>query len=295
MDGLDYSSFFHHQSTTSLGALFSPGYCPLSQAGYGLNCFGGISKVSALSAGLVKASEQVGNASQQVHWAADYEPFGQVTIANNTEPQNLRFPGQYYDSETGLSDNWHRTYDPATGRYLQSDPIGLLGGINTYAYAYQNPLTFVDPDGQLAWVGTPAVAGAVVGAVSGGVGAWGAGATPLGVAAGVATGAVVGGAAGIEAGVVATIAIGAGAAAVGETVSQLITEGHIDGDKVGVAALLGGWTAGASLGLTAVGVPLWPATALPAAMDGEINDGVELFSRFLRNSEVKSLLTPFED
>ncbi len=58
-------------------------------------------------------------------WKAVYDPFGKATITVNTVELNVRFPGQYYDQETGLHYNYFRYYDPETGRYLTSDPIGL--------------------------------------------------------------------------------------------------------------------------------------------------------------------------
>jgi len=60
---------------------------------------------------------------------------------------NLRFPGQFYDKETGLHYNYFRDYDPVTGRYIDSDPIGLMGGLNTYGYVGGNPINHSDSSG----------------------------------------------------------------------------------------------------------------------------------------------------
>ena len=85
------------------------------------------------------------NAQGQITWQAHSEAFGQTTPdPNSTITVNLRFPGQYYDEESGLHYNYFRDYDPATGRYVQSDPIGLEGRVNIYNYIGQNPFGKID-------------------------------------------------------------------------------------------------------------------------------------------------------
>jgi RHS repeat-associated protein len=77
--------------------------------------------------------------------------FGEMWVENYADapisPINLRFPGQYFDAETGLNYNYYRSYWPLAGRYVQHDPIGLAGGLNPYLYADGNPLTNIDPLG----------------------------------------------------------------------------------------------------------------------------------------------------
>lgn len=88
--------------------------------------------------------QQMTDDTQTVVWEAEYDPFGEATITTETITNNLRFPGQYYDEETNLHYNYFRYYDPSTGRYITSDPIGLNGGFNTYLYVNANPLIFFD-------------------------------------------------------------------------------------------------------------------------------------------------------
>lgn len=80
-------------------------------------------------------------------WEASYLPFGGVHVsigANST----LRFPGQWFQTETWLHQNWMRDYDPTLGRYLQADPLGLVDGANVYGYALQNPGRYTDLRGE---------------------------------------------------------------------------------------------------------------------------------------------------
>ena len=86
-------------------------------------------------------------------WTAEYDPFGKATV--NEDPDNdgnlvtlnVRMPGQYEDVETGLYYNGYRYYSPETGRYLTADPIGLAGGLNSYAYVGNDPLRWIDSNG----------------------------------------------------------------------------------------------------------------------------------------------------
>ena len=83
-----------------------------------------------------------------IAWSADYTPFGRATTsAVATVINNLRFPGQYFDAETGLHQNRFRDYDVASGRYVTTDIIGLSGGLNLFNYGHNNPLRWIDSMG----------------------------------------------------------------------------------------------------------------------------------------------------
>ncbi|WP_252717741.1 RHS repeat domain-containing protein [Acinetobacter seifertii] len=85
-------------------------------------------------------------------WSLDTGPFGEsaATVSVSGVEINLRFPGMYYDKQTGLYYNHHRYYNPKWGRYMEPDPIGLEGGLNPFVYSNNDPINKVDPSG-LGW------------------------------------------------------------------------------------------------------------------------------------------------
>lgn len=108
------------------------------------------SVVNYVTADHLDTPRAVSNSAGTVIWSWAYKgnPFGEQAPTSTTGyTLNLRYPGQYFDVETGLNYNGNRYYDSTSGRYLQSDPIGLAGGISTFGYVGGNPLSNIDPLG----------------------------------------------------------------------------------------------------------------------------------------------------
>ena len=93
--------------------------------------------------------------SGNVTWHRANAIYGEtiIQIAGDAHDNPLRFPGQQADPFANLNYNYLRTYDPDTGRYLETDPLGLLGGLNLYNYADANPVQYVDPTGEYGILG----------------------------------------------------------------------------------------------------------------------------------------------
>jgi RHS repeat-associated protein len=87
------------------------------------------------------------NAAGTKVWDIESRPFGDEPSIKGPGSLNLRFPGQYFDEESGVSQTWHRDYSAPVGRFTQPDSIGLLGGLNPYVYGDVNPVNRFDPTG----------------------------------------------------------------------------------------------------------------------------------------------------
>lgn len=100
--------------------------------------------------GTPRAVSMEDGSNRRVLWRFEGDAFGDVQPTNPTSAaftMPLRMAGQYNDAEVGVSYNYFRDYDPSTGRYVESDPIGLQGGLNTYGYVGGNPLSWADERG----------------------------------------------------------------------------------------------------------------------------------------------------
>ena len=98
-------------------------------------------------------------------WSAVYLPFGGVHVTTGA-PIDARFPGQWFQTEAGLYQNWMRDYDPTTGRYIEADPLGLVDGASVYGYAGGNPGRYTDPSGEFIPIAV-VIGGAALGYIIG--------------------------------------------------------------------------------------------------------------------------------
>jgi RHS repeat-associated protein len=104
-------------------------------------------QVNYIVADRVGTPQLAGNSNGTTVWSTAYQAFGTTGNVSAAITQNLRFPGQFSDVETGFNYNLNRDYMPNVGRYLQADPIGMNGGANSYLYVSGNPMVTIDPLG----------------------------------------------------------------------------------------------------------------------------------------------------
>ena len=95
-------------------------------------------------------------------WQATWKPFGEPQSVAGSATLDARFPGQWFQLESGLHQNWWRHYDPTTGRYTQVDPLRLVNGPSIYGYSGQNPMAKIDKDGRFAGVDDYLIGQAIV-------------------------------------------------------------------------------------------------------------------------------------
>ena len=174
--GLAYSQFVYDENGHLVGEYDSAGNLvaehvwlgdtpvaelrPASQATvFGLTVSGSVA-IAFVHPDHLDTPRSVINAAGQAIWRWDSAPFGETPADENPSGMgqfaySLRFPGQQFDSITSTHYNYYRDYEAATGRYVESDPIGLEGGLNTFSYVSGQPLAYFDTQGLAAGKGFP--------------------------------------------------------------------------------------------------------------------------------------------
>ncbi|WP_099226388.1 RHS repeat-associated core domain-containing protein [Pseudomonas viridiflava] len=147
------------------------GNMPLAQLTANFSSLGEVSssKLIYLHADHLNTPRLATDSTQNLLWRWNSDAYGlgapeeDVDGDGKATTVNLRFPGQIYDAQTQMSYNYYRDYNPNIGRYVQSDPIGLGGGLNTYGYVEGNPVRYIDPKGLSALVAPATQVGVTAG------------------------------------------------------------------------------------------------------------------------------------
>jgi len=185
------------------------------------------------------------NASGAVVQRYDYTPYGETTQTASGFSNPYQYTGRERD-DNGLYYYRARYYNPGMGRFIAEDPIGLAGGLNWYAYAEGNPISYIDPTGEIGVPGL--IAGGIIGGISGAFGAYANGGNVwAGFGVGAASGAVVGATGAYLTGVLGHMALRAAIGAAGNTAGQLLNSGNPCGPGFNWWSL-GGSALGAALG-----------------------------------------------
>lgn len=196
--------------------------------------------------------EVITSSNKVILWKANNLTFDRSVSRNLIGQFNIGFPGQYFDSESGLYYNVRRYYDPASGRYLQNDPIGQGGGLNPYVYAGGNPISNIDPNGSLC------LSNAEIQAISFGIGTALSGAS-VGGLPGFGYGLIGGAVAGYIAGSIQSSNPNSSGNFIANSFGGVVAgaAGGVDGGGIGiVAGGVGGGISGTGSGAVSVPAPL---------------------------------------